>query len=62
MNTTACPLHTVVAGVVIATNGVTEPNMVMVTAFDVAGLLVAQAALEVSTQVITSLLAGLLST
>jgi hypothetical protein len=55
---TGVPEHTVVAGVLIVTDGEVLALMVMVTALLVAVVVVAQATLLVSTQVTTSPLAN----
>ena len=55
MNVTIDPAHILVEGVEIFTPAVSKEETVMVIEFDVAGLPVAQVALEVSSQVITSL-------
>ena len=54
VNVTGVPEHTVVAGVLIVTEGDVLALMVMVTALLVAVVVVAQATLLVSTQVTTS--------
>ncbi len=51
MNVTELPLHTVVLGVEIVTDGVTVPVTVMVSELDVAVVGDAQPELEVKTQV-----------
>jgi hypothetical protein len=61
VNVTDWAAHTVVDAVAIVTVGLTDGNTVTVTRLDVAGLLVAHAALLVSTQLITSLLVAGLS-
>lgn len=61
VNVTACEAHIVVDAVAIVTVGLTDGNTVTVTRLEVAGLLVAHAALLVTTQLITSLLVAGLS-